>query len=88
MKWKQSNDQIIYDLMQDLRLILENIKIYFSSQGYENEIGTIRKERDNALNTRITEIKDKSIQMMSGFNEDEDLKVTLETRTKQLDSLK
>ena len=71
-------------------LILErdNIKFYFSSQGYENEIGNIRKERDNALNTRITEIKDKSSQMMSGFEEEDDLKVTLQHKTKQLESLR
>ena len=57
----------------------------FSSQGYENEMTSVRKERDLAVNQRITELKDKSSQMI---DEDENLKVALENRDQQLEMLK
>lgn len=41
--------------------------IIFSSQGYENEICSVRKERDQAVNSRITELKDKSIQVNRAY---------------------
>ena len=46
---------------------------------------SVRKERDLAVNQRITELKDKSSQM---FDEDENMKVALKNRDQQLEMLK
>ena len=108
MRWKQSSDQIIYDLMQatHIRDCAHFKMIIFSSQGYENEICSVRKERDQAVNSRITELKDKSIQVdinnfdldinqnkchnvqMFEVNEEEDFKVALDNKNRQLETLK
>ena len=46
---------------------------------------SVRKERDLAVNQRITELKDKSSQM---FDEDENMKFALKNRDQQLEMLK
>ena len=63
MKWKQSSDQIIYDIMWVFSAIPWYLFTFYFSQGYEDELCKIRKEREDERKTRITELKDESSQV-------------------------
>ena len=51
-------------------------------------MNNVRKERDQEVTSRITELQDKSIQMMIDVTAEDDIKVALENRDKQLEMLK